>query len=163
MTFMDEVHWWLSWKTFMDDWTLLFISYFYILMTDRLTLVLVKSLSRLKILLNQFCKNLWRRPWICMKVAVKFMKQLLAGLVGSQFLPFIMLENTMAQSSSWTLLLFALFSPHVQINFRELLQVLEHIKCYPQLVPVQAGYLIGEDVPDQEGGGQTCPRHKFKN
>ena len=53
---MDDFHGWLSWKTFMDDWTLLFISYFYILMTDgltdrqtdRLTLVLVKSLSRLK-------------------------------------------------------------------------------------------------------------------
>ena len=44
----------------MDDWTLLFISYFYILIsygqtdgqTDRLTLVLVKSLSRLKIRLS---------------------------------------------------------------------------------------------------------------
>ena len=50
---MDDFHGWLSWKTFMDDWTFLFISYFYILMTDRLTdgltLVLVKSLSRLKI------------------------------------------------------------------------------------------------------------------
>ena len=29
----------LSWMTFMDDWTLLFISYFYILMTDRQTYI----------------------------------------------------------------------------------------------------------------------------
>ena len=52
MTVMDNFPGWLSWMTLMDDWTLLFISYFYILMTDwrtdRLTLVLVKSLSRLK-------------------------------------------------------------------------------------------------------------------
>ena len=47
----------LSWMTFMDDWTLLFISYFYILLTDRLTdgwtdrwtLVPLKPLSQLKI------------------------------------------------------------------------------------------------------------------
>ena len=41
----------LSWMTFMDDKTLLFISHFYILtdgLTDRQTLVLLKSISRLK-------------------------------------------------------------------------------------------------------------------
>ena len=37
MTFMDDFHEWLSWMTFMDDLTLLFVSYFYILLTDRLT------------------------------------------------------------------------------------------------------------------------------
>ena len=42
MTFMDDFHGWFLWMTFMDDfhvlvmddWTLLFISYFYILITD---------------------------------------------------------------------------------------------------------------------------------
>ena len=67
MTGMDVA--WLTgmdvaWKTGMDDWTLLFISYFYILMTDRLTdgltLVLVKSLSRLKTNVKMIIK--WDDP-----------------------------------------------------------------------------------------------------
>ena len=41
---MDDFHGLLSWMTFMDDWTLLFISYFYILITDRQTLVIIKLL-----------------------------------------------------------------------------------------------------------------------
>ena len=50
---MDDFHGLLSWMTFMDDWTLLFLSYFYKLLTNRLmdgwTLLDVKSLLRLKI------------------------------------------------------------------------------------------------------------------
>ena len=45
MIFMDDFHWWLLWMTVMDDfhvlvmvdWTLLFISYFYILISYGLT------------------------------------------------------------------------------------------------------------------------------
>ena len=50
MTFVDDFH-----GLVMDDWTLLFLSYFYILISygltdrqDRLTLVLVKLLLQLK-------------------------------------------------------------------------------------------------------------------
>ena len=70
LTGMDDWHGWMAWMTGIDDWTLLFISYFYILMTDRqtdwltdrLTLVLVKSLSRLKtykVSLSQFSVHLF--------------------------------------------------------------------------------------------------------
>ena len=53
-TVMDDFHGWLSWMTFMDDftkfsWLKLFLHIVYG-QTDRLTLVLVKSLSRLKIM-----------------------------------------------------------------------------------------------------------------
>ena len=37
MTVMEDCHGRQSWVTFMDDCTLLFLSYFYILMADRLT------------------------------------------------------------------------------------------------------------------------------
>ena len=37
MTSMDDCHGQLSWMTFMDDWTLLFISYFDKLLTNRQT------------------------------------------------------------------------------------------------------------------------------